>query len=65
MGNPFYGRFGGPSNNGPFGNFANMLNQFNQFKANFTGDPKQQVQQLLSSGKMTQQQFDQLSQLAN
>lgn len=45
-------------------NFMNMLSQFNQFKQNFQGDPKSQVQQLLSSGQMSQQQFNQLSQAA-
>lgn len=44
--------------------FANLLNQFNQFKQNFSGDPKERVQQLLDSGQMTQQQFNQLSQAA-
>ena len=44
--------------------FANIMSQFNQFKQNFQGDPKQQVQQLLDSGQMTQQQFNQLSQAA-
>lgn len=48
------------SNNGLFG----MINQFNQFKQNFSGDPRQQVQQLLDSGQMTQQQFNQLSKAA-
>lgn len=43
---------------------ANLLSQFNQFKENFKGDPKQQVQQLLDTGQMTQQQFNQLSQAA-
>lgn len=47
-------------NNGLFG----MINQFNQFKNNFVGDPRQQVQQLLDSGQMSQQQFNQLSQAA-
>lgn len=44
--------------------FANMINQFNQFKQSFSGDPRQQVQQLLDSGQMSQQQFNQLSQMA-
>lgn len=44
--------------------FANMLSQFQQFKQNFNGDPQQQVQQLLNSGQMTQQQFNKLSQAA-
>ena len=42
----------------------NMINQLNLFKQTFQGDPKQQVQQLLNSGKMSQQQFNQLSQMA-
>ena len=46
------------------GGFANMMSQFQQFKQNFSGDPQQQVQQLLDSGQMSQQQFNQLSQMA-
>lgn len=41
-----------------------MINMINQFRQTFQGDPKQQVQQLLNSGKMSQQQFNQLSQMA-
>lgn len=55
-----FGRQQPPMNSG----FANMLGQFNQFKQNFNGDPKAQVQQLLDSGQMSQQQFNQLSQMA-
>lgn len=43
----------------------NMINQFNQFKSSFTGDPRQQVQQLLNNGTMSQGQLNQLIQLAN
>ena len=50
----------GNKNNG----FSKMLSQFQQFKQNFQGNPRQQVQQLLDSGQMTQQHFNQLSQLA-
>ena len=46
------------------GGLANIMNQFKQFKQNFQGDPKQRVQELLDSGQMTQQQFNQLSQAA-
>ena len=49
------------ANNG----LLNIVNQFNQFKQNFSGDPSQRVQQLLDSGQMSQQQFNQLSQAAN
>ena len=42
-----------------------MLQQFTQFKQQMRGrDPKAMVEQLLASGKMTQQQFDQLKQQA-
>ena len=49
-----------PSN--PMGNF---LKQFNQFRSTFSGNPEQQVKQLISSGKMTQEQFNQFAQTAN
>lgn len=42
----------------------NMIQQFNQFRQTFQGDPRQQVQQLLNSGQMTQEQFNQLSSMA-
>ena len=52
------------NNNSPFGNFMNMIKNFNQFKSQFKGDPQQQVQQLIDSGKMSQEQFNQLSNMA-
>lgn len=55
-----FGRQQPPMNSG----VANMLAQFNQFKSTFNGDPKAKVQELLNSGQMTQQQFNQLSQAA-
>lgn len=49
-----------------FGGMQNFQNQFNQFKQNVGNqDPRQLVQQLLDSGRMSQQQFNQLSQIAN
>ena len=51
-----------PQQNTPMNNF---LNQFNQFKSTFTGNPEQQVKQLLSSGRMSQEQFNQFAQTAN
>ena len=41
-----------------------MIQQFNQFRNSFQGDPKQKVQELLNSGQMSQQQFNQLQQQA-
>lgn len=51
-----------PQQNNPI---ANFLTQFNQFKSTFTGNPEEQVKQLLNSGKMSQEQFTQLAQTAN
>lgn len=45
-------------------NPAQMMQSIAEFRRNFKGDPKQQVQQLLNSGAMTQAQFNQLSQQA-
>lgn len=43
-----------------------MLQKFNQFRQQMMGkDPKAMVEQLLQSGKMTPQQFDQLKQQAS
>ena len=41
-----------------------MMQQFQQFKANFQGDPKAEVQKLLQSGKMSQNQLNQLQAMA-
>lgn len=62
MSNPFIAALGGGQ--GPMGNFAQMVQQFNQFKANFKGDPKAEVEKLLQSGKLNQQQLNQLQQMA-
>lgn len=51
-----------PQQNNPTNNF---LTQFNQFRSTFNGNPEQQVKQLLSSGKMSQEQFNQFAQTAN
>lgn len=47
------------------GGIGNLIQQFQQFRASFQGDPRQQVQQMLNSGKMSQEQFNQLAGLAN
>ena len=48
--NPLYNEM--QNNNG------NMLQRFQQFRQNFKGDPQQQVQQLLNSGRVSQQQYN-------
>lgn len=66
MMNPLFGLLGGgnPLQGTPFGNMMNFMQSFNQFRQSFQGDPKQQVQQLLNSGRMSQDQFNQLQQMA-
>ena len=65
MPNPLFNMFGqGPQNGGPFANMTNLLTQFNQFRSTFTGNPEQKVKELLSTGQMTQAQFEQLSEAA-
>lgn len=49
---------------GPMGQFGQMMQQFQQFKASFQGDPKAEVQKLLQSGKMSQNQLNQLQSMA-
>lgn len=45
-------------------NIQTMLSRFQQFKRTFTGNPQQQVQQLLNSGKISQSQLNQAVQMA-
>lgn len=51
-------------NGNPMIQFQQMMNQFQQFKQSFQGDPKAEVEKLLQSGKMSQQQLNQLQQMA-
>ena len=41
-----------------------LMQRFQQFRQMFQGDPKQQVQQLLNSGKVSQAQYNQAVQMA-
>lgn len=36
----------------------NIVQQFMQFKKNFKGNPQQQIQQMLNSGKVSQAQYN-------
>ena len=35
-----------------------LMQQFIQFKNNFKGNPQEQIQQMLNSGKITQDQYN-------
>lgn len=43
----------------------NLMAQFQRFKNTFKGDPRQQVQQMLNSGRISQAQYNQAVQMAN
>lgn len=47
-----------------FGGFSNFMQMYNQF-ANSGMNPQMMVQQMLSNGQITQDQFNQAAQLAN
>lgn len=48
----------------PMNGMNNFIQRFQQFRQAFSGDPKQQVQQLLDSGRVTQSQYNQAVQMA-
>lgn len=41
-----------------------IVEQFNEFKANFKGDPQKKINEMLSSGQITQQQLNQATEMA-
>ena len=55
MSNPLFNMMG--NNNG-------IMQRFQQFQQMFRGDPRQQIQQMLNSGKITQGQYNQAVQMA-
>lgn len=68
MANDLFNIFGrntsAQQNIGPFTNVANVVNQFNNFRSTFQGNPQEKVQELLNTGQMSQEQFNQLSGMA-
>ena len=63
MSNPLFQQFGYMP--APQQQNIDIMQKFNQFKSMFQGNPQQMVQNLMQSGQMSQQQFQQYSQLAN
>lgn len=60
MANPLFNQFGNNQNN-PMSQFMSDFNRLRQTISN----PKQMVESLLQSGQMSQNQFNELSQMAN
>ena len=60
MSNPLYQMFGQQN-----GGNMDIIRRFQQFKNGFSGDPRQVVQQMLNSGKVSQEQYNRAVQMAN
>ena len=52
------------NNLGQGNNIMNTIQRFQQFKQQFQGNPQQQIQQMLNSGKITQEQYNQAVEMA-
>ena len=57
MNNPLFGMFGNQMMNP-------MMQRLQQFQQMFRGDPKQKIQEMLNSGKVSQAQYNQAVQMA-
>lgn len=60
MANPLFAQFGQTIPNG----MEQIVQQVRSFKEQFKGNPREEVQRLLNSGQMSQQQFNELTQQA-
>lgn len=56
--NPLFGMLGGENQQNA------LIQKFQQFRQSFQGDPKAEVMRLVQSGRISQQQLDQLQQMA-
>lgn len=61
MSNPLYGQFGDQQNNNGLSAFMNDFRRLQQTVKN----PRQEVERLLNTGAMSQQDFNMLGQMAN
>ena len=61
MPNPIYDQFGGQQNNNGFSAFMDDFRRLQQSVKN----PRQEVERLLQSGAMSQQDFNRFGQMAN
>lgn len=62
MANPLFQQMGCGQMPGQIGQ---IMNAFNQFKQSYQGDPQQEVQRLLNTGQMTQEQYNRMQQMAS
>ena len=64
MNNPFFNKNAPTYAQNPFGNMQMIMQRFNQFMQTFQGDPRQQIQQMLSTGKINQNDYTNALQMA-
>ncbi len=57
--NPLFNAMGNQSNA-----IADIIRRAKEFRQSFSGNPRDEVQRLLNSGQMSQQEFNRLSQIA-
>lgn len=62
--NPLFNALGGGQMPGQIGQFQQLVQQFRQFQSAFKGNPKAEIEKLVRSGKISQQQLNQLQQVA-
>lgn len=62
--NPLFNALGGGKMPAMMGQFQSMVQQFQKFRQSFQGDPKAEVEKLVQSGRISQQQLNQLQQVA-
>jgi very-short-patch-repair endonuclease len=60
MANNLYNQFGNQNNP-----FAQLMQQARDFRRQFSGNPRQEVERLLRTGAMSQQDFNRYSQIAH
>ncbi len=60
MSNPLFQALGGGMNP----QFQNLMQRFQQFKSTFQGDPQQEIQKMLQSGRISQEQLNKAQQFA-
>lgn len=59
MANPLYNQLGNPAPAND-GGLSQFINQVQEMRRTFNGNPRAEVERLLNSGAMSQQQFNQL-----
>lgn len=64
MANTIFQQFGNAHSNN-YDPIEKLLNQVDEMQKSFKGNPKAEVEKLLSSGQMSQQEFQKLSGMAN